>query len=236
MALRRALTVRGVSFSYGADGSRPALANVDLDVPAGTLTAIAGPSGAGKSTLADILIGVLEPATGRVLVDGVPLTGSNRRRWRRSISYVPQEPYLFHDTIRANLQWARPGAPDAALWHASRLAAAADFVTALPDGLGTIVGDRGARLSGGERQRLSLARAQLREPALLMLDEATSHVDPGTERSIVEALVSLRGSTTIVAIAHGEALPAAADTIVRLESGRIGAERLSAGVSDQGVR
>ena len=216
MALRRALTVRGVSFAW-APGGRPALAHVDLDVPAGALTVITGPSGAGKSTLAEILIGLVEPGAGRVLVDGVPLTGSNRRRWRRSVAVVPQDPYLFPDTLRANLRWARPNASDADLWRALGLAAA-DFVAALPDGLETFAGHRGTRFSGGERQRIALARALLREPALLVLDEATSHLDAENERRIV---AGLRAGATVVAIAHGGELPAAADRCVRLDAGRV---------------
>ena len=216
MALRRALTVRGVSFAH-APGGRPALAHVDLDVPAGALTVVTGPSGAGKSTLAEILIGLVEPGAGRVLVDGVPLTGSNRRRWRRSVAVVPQDPYLFHDTLRANLRWARPDASDADLWRALGLAAA-DFVAALPDGLETFAGHRGTRFSGGERQRIALARALLREPALLVLDEATSHLDAENERRIV---AGLRAGATVVAIAHGGELPAAADRCVRLDAGRV---------------
>ena len=216
MALRRALTVRGVSFAH-APGGRPALAHVDLDVPAGALTVITGPSGAGKSTLAEILIGLVEPGAGRVLVDGVPLTGSNRRRWRRSVAVVPQDPYLFPDTLRANLRWARPDASDADLWRALGLAAA-DFVAALPDGLETFAGHRGTRFSGGERQRIALARALLREPALLVLDEATSHLDAENERRIV---AGLRAGATVVAIAHGGELPAAADRCVRLDASRV---------------
>ena len=223
MALNTGLAVRGVCFDYGRAGGRPALTGVTLDFPAGELTAISGPSGAGKSTLADVLLGLLEPASGLVLVDGVPLDAENRRRWRRSAAYVPQEPYLFHDTIRANLAWARPGAGDADLWQALRAAAAAEFVTALRHGLDTVVGDRGGRLSGGERQRIALARALLAEPALLVLDEATSQLDAQTERRVLMALRALRGRMTIIAAAHGRAWLAAADRIVRLNAGRVAA-------------
>ncbi len=220
MRLRRGMAVRHVSFAYANTAGAPALADADLDVPAGTLTAIAGPSGAGKTTLADLLLGLIEPAGGEVLVDGVPLTGSNLRRWRRSVAYVPQDSYLFHDTIRANLQWARPEASEADLWRALRLAAA-EFVAALPEGLDTVVGDRGARLSGGERQRIALARALIREPTLLVLDEATSQIDAETERCILTALHSLRGRMTMVVIAHRTALLEGADTIVMLKAGRV---------------
>lgn len=242
MALRTALTVRAVSFDYGpraqTDAGRRALSGVDLDVHAGKITTISGPSGAGKSTLADVLLGLLEPTSGAVLVDGVPLDRSNRRRWRSSCAYVPQDPYLFHDTVRANVAWARPHANDRDVWRALHRAAAADFVAELPQGLDTVVGDRGGRLAGGERQRIVLARALLLNPTLLVLDEATSQLDTRTEQRVVEALRSLRGRTTVVAMAHREALMAAADRIVLLESGRVAATRVPrpalAGAGDNG--
>ncbi len=221
MALNAGLAVRAVSFDYGEQGGRPALTGVTFDIPAGEITALSGPSGAGKSTLADILLGLLEPTSGSVLVDGSPLGDANRRPWRRSAAYVPQEPYLFHDTIRANLAWARPGATDDDLWRALRAAAAEDFVKALRHGLDTVAGDRGGRLSGGERQRIALARALLAEPALLVLDEATSQLDAQTERGVVAALRALRGRMTIIAVAHRPALLDAADRVVLLDSGRV---------------
>ena len=221
MTLDDGVTVRGVSFAYTA--GTPVLTNVALDVPAGRITAITGPSGAGKSTLADILLGLIEPDRGGVSIDGVPLAGPNLRRWRRSVAYVPQDPYLFHDTIRANLLWARPEATEAEMWQALRRAAAADFVAALPHGLETIVGDRGTRVSGGERQRVALARALLTEPALLLLDEATGQLDAATERRILVGLRALRGRTTVVAVAHRQSLLEIADRVVRLEAGRVAA-------------
>ena len=225
MELRRALTVRNVSFVYEAAAGTggAALENVALDVPAGKMTAVAGPSGAGKSTLADLLLGLLEPGRGEVCIDGVPLTGSNARRWRDSVAFVPQDPYLFHDTIRGNLRWAYPEATEAEMWQALRLAAADGFVAALPEGLDTVAGDRGGRLSGGERQRITLARALMKRPALLVIDEATAQLDAENERWILAALQSLRGRTTVVAIAHGPALLEAADGIVLLQSGRVAA-------------
>ena len=237
MPLNQALAVRAVCFDYGQQGGRAALAGVTLDLPAGEITAIAGPSGAGKSTLADVLLGLLEPTSGAVLVDGSPLVGANRRRWRRSAAYVPQEPYLFHDTIRANLAWSRPGATDDDLWRALRAAAAEEFVKALRHGLDTVVGDRGGRLAGGERQRVALARALLAAPALLVLDEATSQLDAQTEARVVAALRALRGRMTIVAVAHRPAVLAAADRVVRLDAGRVVANRtMGAGDGQLGDR
>ena len=223
MALRRELTARNVSFAYDSKAGRPALKGVDLTVAAGTFLAVAGPSGAGKSTLLDVLLGLIEPDTGEVRVDGRRLAGPGLHRWRRSVAYVPQDPYLFHDTIRANLRWARPEATEAELWRALRLAAASDFVAALPAGLDTVAADRGVRLSGGERQRIVLARALLREPALLLLDEATGQLDAAAEERVVGALRSLRDRTTIVAVAHRPGLMEAADRIVVLEAGRVAA-------------
>ena len=222
----------GFGMAVGVAG--PELKNVSLDVPAGKMTAITGPSGAGKSTLADVLLGLLAPSEGEVCVDGVPLTGANLHRWRRSVACVPQDTYLFHDTIRANLQWAQPRATEAEMWQALRLAAADGFVAALPEGLETVTGDRGGRLSGGERQRIALARALITNPALLVIDEATGQLDAENEQRILEALESLRGRTTVVAISHHPALLEAADGIVRLESGRVAAtgswRELAAGI------
>jgi len=199
------------------------LHDVDLEVRAGRTTAIVGPSGGGKSTVADLAVGLLAPDRGRVLVDGEPLVGPRLRAWRRHIGYVNQDTFLFNDTIRANLLAVRPEAGEAELRAALR-AASAGFVEALPDGLDTVVGDRGVRLSGGERQRVALARAILRQPALLVLDEATSALDPENERVIQEAIGRMAGRQTILLIAHRLATVRAADTIYVLEQGRV-AER-----------
>ena len=221
MALRRSITLGGVSFAHAPASGRRVLADVDLTIPAHSMVAIAGPSGAGKSTLADLLLGLTEPCAGEVRVDGTPLAGAALRRWRRSVAYVPQEPYLLHDTIRANLAWACPRATESEMWQALGLAAAREFVARLPQGLDTVVGDRGDRLSGGERQRITLARALLREPALLVLDEATSQFDAGNERHVRAALEGLRDRMTLVVIAHRGGLLAAADRIVVLDGGRV---------------
>jgi ATP-binding cassette subfamily C protein len=161
-----------------------------------------GPSGAGKTTVADLVAGLIFPDRGRVTVDGKELTPARIGRWRERIGYVGQEPFLFHDTVRANLLWAAPGASEDDLREALRAAAAWGFVARLPHGLDTVVGDRGVRLSGGERQRLALARALLRRPDLLILDEATSNIDAGNERRIGAAVRRLRGSLAILVITH----------------------------------
>jgi ATP-binding cassette subfamily C protein len=187
----------------------------------GSTIALAGPSGAGKTTVCDLMAGLILPTAGQVTVNGRPLTRERLLAWRRSVGLVPQDPFLFHETIEVNLRWARPEATAPQLWGALRLANAAEFVRGLPEGLETVVGDRGTRLSGGERQRLALARALLREPELLLLDEATSSLDTENELAIRTALSSLRGHTTILLIAHRLSTVREADQIVVLDAGRV---------------
>jgi ATP-binding cassette subfamily C protein len=220
LRLHRSLELRGVSFSYEKGGA-DAVHRLDLVIPARQLTAITGPSGAGKSTVADLLMGLLAPDEGQVLIDGAPLAGAGLHDWRRAVGYVPQETFLFHDTVRANLQWAQEDGDEEELWRVLQMAAAADFVARLPQGLDTVVGDRGVRLSGGERQRLALARALLRRPALLLLDEATSSLDLENERRIQEALQRLRHDLTVVVIAHRASTIRGADRVVVLKAGRL---------------
>jgi ATP-binding cassette, subfamily C, bacterial len=179
-----------------------------------------GASGSGKTTLADIAAGLLCPDAGRVLVDGAPL-GDAAPAWRSRIGYVGQETFLIHDTIRANLLWARPDASEAQLRESLRRADAHRFVDALPGGLETVVGDRGACLSGGERQRLALARALLREPALLVLDEATSSLDGASERRVMQAVRALRGRLAILVVTHRLSLLRAGDLVHVLERGGV---------------
>ncbi len=211
----------GVSLSYGGSRPRPALDRVDLAVRPGEGVAVVGPSGAGKSTLADLALGLIAPGEGRVLVDGEPLEGARRRAWRSRVGYVPQETFLFHDTVRANLLYARTDAREEDLREALRLAGASDLVARLPGGLDAVVGDRGGLLSGGERQRIALARALLRRPALLVLDEATGHLDPESEARILAALEGLRGSVTILMVTHRAAAARWMDRVVTLEEGRV---------------
>jgi ATP-binding cassette subfamily C protein len=221
LVLQRDIRLEQVTFSYEADASRAALNGIDLVIPARKMTALVGPSGSGKSTVADLLLGLLTPTTGQLRVDGAPLEGARLQAWREAIGYVPQEPFLFHDTVRANLQWAKADATDAELRAALRTAAAEDFVQRLPQGLDTIVGDRGVRLSGGERQRLTLARALLRHPTLLLLDEATSALDSENERLVQSAIDRLHGELTIVVIAHRLSTVQNADQVVVLDRGRV---------------
>ncbi len=221
LELRQAVSFGGLTFRYEAGADRAAVRDVSFTVPARQMTALVGPSGAGKSTLADLMLGLLTPAEGQVLVDGEGLTGARLAAWRNSIGYVPQEPFLFHDTVRANLLWAKPDATKEDMHTVLRAAAADEFVARLPQGLDTVVGDRGVRLSGGERQRLTLARALLRRPTLLLLDEATSSLDSDNERFVQEAIAKLHGELTIVVIAHRLSTVQQADQVVVLEQGRV---------------
>ncbi len=204
----------------GADPATVVLRDVDLVIQAGKTTAVVGPSGAGKSTVADLAVGLLHPTGGRVAVDGVTLEGALVHAWRRRLGYVNQDTFLFNETIRENLRLVRRDASEDEILAALR-GASASFVEALPDGLDTVVGDRGVRLSGGERQRIALARAILRTPRLLLLDEATSALDPENEHVIQTAIERMAGQLTILIIAHRLASVRRADMIYVMERGRV---------------
>lgn len=220
LPLLRDVHFDNVSYTYdGASGT--AIDGVSLMIPAGRTTAFVGPSGAGKSTLADLLIGLLRPASGCIRVDGRALSADDTAAWRRAIGYVPQESFLLHDTVRANLLWAKPDATEEQMWDALGRAAAASFLRTRREGLDTIVGDRGVRLSGGERQRLALARALLTKPALLVLDEATSALDSHNEEQILAAVRDLAGTVTTVIVTHRLSAIRRADLIHVVDRGRI---------------
>ncbi len=214
------IRLKNVTFEYRAAEDRSVLHGIDLSVPVGKTVAIVGPSGGGKSTLADLLIGLLAPDSGEVLIDGVELEDADRPAWRQRVSYVSQDVFMFHDSVRHNLLLANPDASDEELWEVIE-AASAGFVRELPEGLETVIGDRGMKLSGGERQRLALARALLRRPDLLVLDEATSNLDAINEARVQEAIGKLHGRVTLVVIAHRLATVREADVIHVLVDGRI---------------
>jgi len=216
--LERAIRLEQVDFSFA--GGRTALGGIDLEIAACSTVALIGHSGAGKSTLADVLGGLLAPDAGRVTIDGVTLDAAARRAWRGQVAYMQQEAVLFSGSVRDNLLWARPDADDEGLRRALERAAAR-FAYALPGGIDGDLGEGGRQLSGGERQRIALARALLREPRLLILDEATSAIDVAAEREVAEAVARLKGSLTIVVIGHRGALTELAERHVVLEHGRI---------------
>jgi ATP-binding cassette subfamily C protein len=224
---------RNVSFWHNersASGDRAGgLFDASIVIKQGSFLGLVGPSGAGKSTFSDLLVGLYPPRRGEVAVGGVPLEKGALRRWRRQVSYVSQEPFLFHDTIRSNLLWARPDADEADLWGALRDSGADELVRGMEDGLETVVGERGALLSGGERQRIALARALLRRPRLLVLDEATNAIDIEGERAILERLSSAADRPTIVMIAHRQSSLDLCETLVELQNGRIVSNRAQPG-------
>jgi ATP-binding cassette subfamily C protein len=218
--LETGVEFRNVSFKYDKEDGNFVLDQMELFIRARETTVILGPSGGGKSTFADLLIGLLTPDIGQVLIDGRPLEGSVLHSWRKSVGYVPQESLLFHETLKDNMRWASPESSEEDIWNALQMASAADFVKALPEGLMTIVGDRGVRLSGGQRQRISLARALLRKPTLLLLDEATSNLDAKNEQRIIQAMQDLRGKMTVVFISHRKSVVECSDRVVVIEGGR----------------
>lgn len=232
MTLEYGLEARNVDFRYHA-GEEYSLQNVNVRIPARQMTAIVGRSGAGKSTLVDLLMGLMQPENGEILADGEPVTGERLLSYRRSIGYVAQDPFLYNATIRDNLMMIKPDAEEAELWEALEFASSADFVRKLPDGLDTLLGDRGVRLSGGERQRLVLARAIIRKPSILVLDEATSALDTENEQRIQEALERIKASVTVIVIAHRLSTIRDADQILVIDQGRVIQQGVYSGLASE---
>lgn len=214
------IELSNVSFQYpGRVGEL--LTNISLRIPKGKMVAIVGPSGGGKTTLLDLLLGFYPIERGQFLIDGVPFSEIDVVSFRQRIGYVPQEPFLFHASIRENLLWARPHADQASLENVLLRSNALEFVRELPQGMDTVVGERGVRLSGGQRQRLALARALLREPEVLILDEATSSLDSESEQLIQQSLEQLAGATTMVVVAHRLSTIQAAEYIYVIHDGAV---------------
>ena len=212
----------GVSFSYPGN---PVLRDVNIEVPCREITVLKGPSGTGKTTILDLLIGLHQPDEGEILIDNVSLRDIDQRVWRQMIGYVPQDPTLIHDTIEANITLGDTTYSPKAIEDALRAAGAYEFVSALPDGLQTIVGERGTKFSGGQRQRLAIARALVARPSLLILDEVTSALDPELELEICRNITDLSREYTILAITHRPAWADIASTLYEVDNGRVSAPR-----------
>ena len=224
--------VEGIRFedvSFKRDQHRTIVEHGTFSVPAQQLTVIVGPSGAGKTTLLDLLVGLLRPDAGTILIDGVPLADLDLRQWRRQIGYVPQESVMVDESVAYNVTLGELGIGEDQIRAALRAADALEFVEAMPEGIHTRVGEGGSRLSGGQRQRLAIARALVHEPRLLILDEATSHLDPEAQAAVIETVKHLKGRLTILAVAHQGLLIQAADRIYRLADGQLSALDAQAG-------
>jgi ATP-binding cassette, subfamily B, bacterial len=202
-------------------GGGPVLSDVTFTVRPGQTVALVGPSGAGKTTITSLVARLYDPSSGTVQINGVPLTQASERSLRDVVGMVTQEAHLFHDTIRANLLYARPEASEAALWDALDQAQIRGLVEALPEGLDTVVGDRGHRLSGGEKQRIALARLLLKAPGLIILDEATAHLDSESEAAVQRALDHTLSARTALVIAHRLSTVRSADLILVVDAGRV---------------
>jgi ATP-binding cassette subfamily C protein len=238
MALKSELRLEDIWFAYQVNNTSNeaipstdqefVLRGIDLHIKAGSLTALVGPSGSGKSTIADLITGLLQPARGRMLLDDREMTPATMRQWRSQIGYVGQDTVLFHQSVRDNLLWAKPDADEEEL-HKALMLASADFVFDLPRGLESIVGDRGILLSSGQRQRISIARALLRKPSLLILDEATNALDVENEACVLDALLTIARNQqqpgdpqfSVLMIAHRASAIRRADTVIELDGGRV---------------
>jgi len=215
--LHKGIQLKNVSFAY--PGRSQTLNRVNIDIAKGQMTALVGESGSGKSTIADLILGLQVPDEGSIVIDDQPLTIFNLNSFRSRIGYVPQDPQLFNASIRLNLLWSYKDASESDLNLALTLANAERFVAELPNGMDTVVGDRGVRLSGGQRQRIALARALIRKPEMLILDEATSALDSESEQFIQIAIDRIAASTTILVIAHRLSTIASAQQVYVIKKG-----------------
>lgn len=220
--LRGAISFQGVSFSYPCRPSFPVLQDFTLELPPGKTVALVGQSGGGKTTVASLLERFYDPTAGRVMLDGWDLRDLDPS-WLRgqAIGFISQEPVLFGTTIMENIRFGKPGATDEEVYAAAREANAHDFISRFPDGYNTVVGERGATLSGGQKQRLAIARALIKQPAVLILDEATSALDAESERVVQEALDRASTGRTVLVIAHRLSTIRGAHRIIVMAYGRV---------------
>ncbi len=219
LELQKAIEIKNVSFKY-PEGVKSVFENASLTIDKNKAVAFVGKSGAGKTTLADIMLGLLEPYEGTVTVDGKDVF-ENDVAWHKAVGYIPQNIYLIDDTIRTNVSFGHDKGNDDKVWEALREARLEDYVRSLPEGLDTVVGDRGVKLSGGQRQRVGIARALYTKPSVLFLDEATSALDTETENAVMESINYLQGKTTLIIIAHRLSTIRNCDYIYEVGDGKI---------------
>ncbi len=217
-SLERAISFDQVSFGYG---DKSVIKELSLEIPVGQLTVLTGPSGSGKTTVIDLVAALLHAQSGQIRIDDQALDDTDHQRWRRLIGYVPQDPLLVNDSVFHNLTLGEPDLSEADAREALELADAWEFVSALPQGMHTTLGERGGRLSGGQRQRLAIARALIHKPRLLILDEATSNLDAESEAAVVATIEDLKGRLTLLAVSHDDGLVRAADQVIRIREGRL---------------
>lgn len=215
------IRLEGVNYTY-PEAARPSLIDVDMEIGRGQAVGLVGPTGSGKTTAVDVILGLLEPTGGDVTIDGRSIRG-RERGWQRHVGYIPQDIFLSDTSIRENIAFGIPSSEidDEAVWRAVRAAQVEEFVHRLPEGLGTVVGERGVRLSGGQRQRIGIARALYHDPDVLVMDEATSALDSETERTVMLAIEHLKGSRTLVIIAHRLSTVQACDRLYLLGDGAV---------------
>jgi ATP-binding cassette subfamily C protein len=220
---RKSIEFKNVSFAYPGCSlqDEAVFRNANFSIETGAFVAIIGPSGSGKTTIADLLMGLLRPSAGRIEIDGRPLEPEMLHAWLTRVGYVPQDAFLFQESVRDNLLRSAPAADEEDLWKVLDLVMAGEFVRKLPQGIDTMIGDRGTRLSGGERQRIALARALVRNPDMLLLDEATNALDRENERKIEETIESFHGKITLITITHRLNSIRKPDQVLKLENGSI---------------
>ena len=220
LGLKQAISFESVAFHYNPQDNL-ALQDISICIPQGKTTALVGPSGAGKSTIISLICRFYDVTSGEIYVDGCPLRELNLADWRSRIAIVSQDVHIFSTTVRENIAYGRLEATESEIIEAARLANAHEFISQLPQGYDTKVGDRGIRLSGGQRQRIALARAIVRNPEILILDEATNALDSISENLIQEALNTLSQNRTVIVVAHRLSTIKHADQIIVLEDGRV---------------